>query len=173
MTLYIESNYLLEIAKNQEQAAACESLLQLAEQNRLTIVLPEIAIPEAMMSLQRSHDQRRNLQRSLQSEARELRRTAIHGPLVESITAIATASEQVIGDELSRFNVLVERLLLWCDTIPVTRTAYIDSQHLAGILALEEFDALIVTVVASHAVTVEDNWKAFTSRNTRDFDQDS
>ncbi len=40
MRVYVETNFVLELALQQEQHAACEAILQLAEARQIALVLP-------------------------------------------------------------------------------------------------------------------------------------
>src|SRR5437660_335051 len=51
MIAYIESNFILELALQQEQASAAEAILALAEQKKVELVLPAFAISEPFSTL--------------------------------------------------------------------------------------------------------------------------
>lgn len=53
MRVYVESNYLVELALEQEQSNACARLLEIAEQSRVELVIPMYAIMETLNTVNR------------------------------------------------------------------------------------------------------------------------
>ena len=53
MTVFVESNFVLEIALGQEQAAAAEAILQLAEHGTLNLRIPAFALSEPFSTVGR------------------------------------------------------------------------------------------------------------------------
>ena len=59
MNIYIESNFVLELALVQEQEASCENLLQVCEAGRAKLIIPAYSLVEPYETLVRRHTQRR------------------------------------------------------------------------------------------------------------------
>lgn len=49
--LFVETNFLLELALEQEQTAACEALLGLAEAGAITLSIPAFSVFEARSTI--------------------------------------------------------------------------------------------------------------------------
>ncbi len=75
MIVYVETNFLLELALQQEQHASCEAFLQLAESRAATLTAPAFSVIEAVTKLRRTYTERRELQQRLNPQRRELKRT--------------------------------------------------------------------------------------------------
>ena len=73
--LYVESNFILELAFAQQQHEHCLKLLELCESGELDLAVPAYCLAEPLETLGRRHKDRRELQGRLQQELRQLRRT--------------------------------------------------------------------------------------------------
>ncbi len=58
MIVYVKTNFVLELARLQEQHESCEELLNLASTNKIKLVLPAFSITEARTALVRLAKQR-------------------------------------------------------------------------------------------------------------------
>lgn len=72
MNVYVESNFILELALQQEQAAACEKILSICEAGKAKLVLPAFCIAEPYETLVRRAKHRGNLSRDLATELGQL-----------------------------------------------------------------------------------------------------
>ena len=55
MNVYVESNFVLELALLQEQHASCEALLRLCEEGGIQLVIPAYSLAEPYETLTRRH----------------------------------------------------------------------------------------------------------------------
>ena len=76
MNVYVESNFVLELALIQEQYAGCEEILRLCEAGRIRLVIPAYSLAEPYETLTRHHKQRRRMKQELDAVFRQLSRTA-------------------------------------------------------------------------------------------------
>lgn len=75
MIVYVETNFLLELAYLQEEHAQCETLLDLAAQGSLTLLAPAFCGIEARMSLAQRCRSRALFREGLAQYLRELGRS--------------------------------------------------------------------------------------------------
>jgi hypothetical protein len=61
VNVYVESNFVLELALLQEQQASCEELLLLCEGRRIQLVIPACSLAEPYETLTRRHRQRKRM----------------------------------------------------------------------------------------------------------------
>lgn len=61
MDVYVETNFVLELALLQEQQQSCQKLLDLAEARRINLILPAFSLTEPYETLIRREKNRRNL----------------------------------------------------------------------------------------------------------------
>ena len=76
MNVYVESNFVLELALLQEQRESCESILSQCEEDRVRLVVPSYCLAEPHETLTRRHKQRTRMRDALDAEIREIARTA-------------------------------------------------------------------------------------------------
>jgi hypothetical protein len=75
MNIYVESNFVLELALLQEQFEACENILAICEAGETALVLPAFCIAEPYETLVRRAKHRGNLSRDLTTELGQLSRS--------------------------------------------------------------------------------------------------
>ena len=73
MNIYVESNFVLELALLQEQNASCEKILRLSEAGRSRLVIPAYSIAEPYETLKRRHGQRKQMKTELDAQLKQLR----------------------------------------------------------------------------------------------------
>jgi predicted nucleic acid-binding protein len=172
MTVYVETNLLLELAYEQLQAHAAQRFLTAAEAGTLSVAIPAFCFTEARMSLRQRHRQRRSLIAQVEAEARELSRSApfatfeadtmgLKTTLIASQEAESLHLEVISGRALSAF-----RLLSPSDS--VLRL----SADIEGSCELNPQDALVLSSVVSDLNERSDAEALFVNRNTNDFRKD-
>jgi predicted nucleic acid-binding protein len=83
--IYVETNFVLELAFQQEQFASCEKILQLCETGQAQLVIPAYSLAELHEKLSRQANTRRDLQQMLDAELRQLGRTVSYVNRLKSI----------------------------------------------------------------------------------------
>ena len=165
MNVYVESNFVLELAFEQEQHEACREILTLAATRRLDLRIPAYSLIEPAERLRRSGHQRLGLQMALASERRELRRTRSFSP------ARNDAWDVVMGDLVRttqdaerRFDELRRLLVDSAVVLPLNERVI----ERASTLALRPPDAVVLATVLEDLEPGVPS--CFLNRNTRDFD---
>jgi hypothetical protein len=100
--LFCETNFLLEIALDQNQSRACKELLNLGEAKAFELVVPACCITEAQLALERRHVRRTEAHERLRQELGELRRSEISAPFAEQTgeVVLALLLETIEGEDL-------------------------------------------------------------------------
>src|SRR5438067_9640825 len=75
MTVYVESNFVLEQALEQEQSESCHRLVDLAANGSVQLVIPAFSLVEPHISLMHKASQRSRLVAELQKQLSELGRS--------------------------------------------------------------------------------------------------
>ena len=78
MVVFVESNFVLELALGQEQAVATEAILQFAEQGKCVLVLPAIALSEPFSKVAYRSVERDRISTGRQQQLQELKRSVPH-----------------------------------------------------------------------------------------------
>ena len=111
MNVYVETNFVLELVFQQEFCNSCQEILVLAENKSLELVLPAYCLAEPHEKLTRQNRKRKELQRQLEAELRQLARTAPYRKRIESIKNLSTLLIQSNEEEIKRFGQYRKRLL--------------------------------------------------------------
>ena len=68
MNVYVESNFVLELALAQEQFESCEKILSLCEAGRIRLVVPAFSLAEPNETLARRKKQRKRMKEEFDLE---------------------------------------------------------------------------------------------------------
>lgn len=101
MIVYVESNFVLELAFLQEEFEACSAIVELSEANKIKLIVPAFSLVEPYEALIRRSRRRTELSRQLSEEGRELSRSRPYSEIAErtsEITSILISS----GEEEKR-----------------------------------------------------------------------
>ena len=147
MIVYVETNFLLELAFQQESYESCEEILRLANSASISLVLPACCVSEAYVGWYGITHRRRKFQAELQNHLREMSRSASHRGLVDRHRDVLDAL--VAGDEESRYRLLAAIASVEADgaTIPVTERIVLLAGLQEGAFSLSPQDALVLASV--------------------------
>jgi predicted nucleic acid-binding protein len=167
--LYVETNFLVEIFREQEQAPSCRELLKLAEQGRIEIVLPEACVHEAALKRRLLQSSRQSLHEQMQLHVAEMGRSvsrdqALKQAVVYAAKAIMSQSEL---DETSLRHCTTS-LLAVATLLPLTPAAHTLALTLRP---MQDFDACILECISLHAKQHNEGWKRLCTRDA-DFKDD-
>lgn len=171
MIAYVESNFVLEIALGQDQAAEAEAILRLAESGAIELAFPSIAVTEPFSTITYRHLQRRRLGKELTDQIKHLRRSAPHGATVLALQPMLPLLEAVGDREARLVASVVARMLALGQAIPVDAAGFSRARTYQDSYGLSPQDALVFAGVISDLPRREPvERKCFVSRNWRDFD---
>ena len=169
MIIYVETNFLLELAYLQEECNSCTELLDLAKDDAVSLVLPAFSLAEARLTWDRRSSERNTLQNQLQPLIRQLARSEPFRTLTESsrelISALAASGEATrlrLEDAISTINSVGTVLPL---TSEVASQARLDELG----LALSPSDAVVYASVMSHLSIAPEGVKCFFNRDSKGF----
>ena len=170
MNVYVETNFVLELALVQEQQASCKEILGLSEAGSVTLVIPAYSLVEPYDTLVRRHRQRKELKADLDAELDQLTRSTSYTERLRGFHDLSALLIDSADEEAKRLEELRERLMRICQVIPLdaacleTATRY-QNQH-----KFSPQDALVYASVVSHLSESQPGRSCFLNRNARDFD---
>lgn len=171
MRVYVENNFVLELALAQEEVEYVRILFDLASEGNVDLVFPVFALVEPFWTLRHREKQRRQLHESLSKQVNQLRRSDLHEQFVADFDPMLGKMLDVEMRETEEFERTLRRL------IEVGFGINVDVTHISTALqyqeshAFETFqDALIYTAVMADLETqaFEDN-KCFVSKDSDAF----
>lgn len=168
MKLYVESNFVLELAFLQEEHETCQELLCLAEEGKLRLILPMFSLVEPYEVLVRRAKQRRDLHTRLTAELRELARSASYQTTIadsQEITALLLRSE---AEEKQRLNDVVGRISKTASLIPLTAGVIGNATLFQSKLGFSPQDAVVYASILAD-LAHEQEIGCFITKNSKDF----
>lgn len=120
MNVYVETNFVLELAFQQEQATGCESILTLCESNAAKLIIPAYCLVEPLEKLRRQSIERERLQKSLNTEFQQLSRTNTYHARLKNIKEFAALLIQSNDDEKKLFESYRSKFINIAEIIPLT-----------------------------------------------------
>jgi predicted nucleic acid-binding protein len=168
--VYVESNFVLELALEQEQHQDCRRFIELAASKVVDLVLPAFAVLEPYQTLVRrrldGHALHLHLHLQLQAQAKHLERTASISAEVPRLQEAADLLLRAAQDAASRFVEVRKTLVEVARMIPIDCAALRDAETLAVEFDLVLPDAVMLASVLSDAAA-KPSPSVFINRNTK------
>jgi predicted nucleic acid-binding protein len=171
MIVYVESNFVLELALLQEEYQSCEKLLSLGEADSIRLVLPALCLTEPLDTLVRRAKDRKALASQLEVELKQLSRTALYKIRLDRLQEIVDLLLQSAENETLRLFQKLERILKVSEIIPMGPEILTMAADAQRTLKLSPQDSIVYASVVHHLNTANASKKCFINRNSRDFHQ--
>lgn len=169
MIVYVESNFVLELAFLQEEYESCQNVLSLAESGDVNLVIPAFSVGEPYEALIRRIRRRVELRRQLIIEIRELSRSKPYSNLFQEsndITALLTSSG---SEEKQRLDEVLSRILEVAEVITIRASTMKSAIEYQRSLKLSPQDSIVYASVLNHLSSIDSGPKCFLNRNSKDF----
>lgn len=170
MIVYVESNFVLELAFLQEEHESCSSFLSLSESGDIRLVLPAFSIGEPYETAERRAKQRQKLHSQLSGTIRELSRSSPYQESAHGFWDITNLLIRSGEEEKHRLNKTLEKILQTVEVIPIDLSTIRASIKLQKCRNLSPQDALIYASILDHLEKKEsDSFGCFITKNSKDF----
>lgn len=169
MNVYVESNFVLELAYLQEECECCSELLGLADSHNIQLVLPAFSIGEPYEALVRRSRQRRELRDQLDRTIRELSRSRPYQGTTDEFQELTKILFTSGEEEKRRLDDILERILQIADVIPVGSNIIRAATTLQRSRDLSPQDAIVYASVLDHLASAPEAIRCFINRNSKDF----
>ena len=168
MIVYVETNFVLELALQQQEQRPCHHLLELAEHKTIDLAIPAYAISEPHEKLIRKARERKALSTKLRAELTELGRSSHHADSLEQYAHIAKLLVDSSLEENQRLEEMQTRLLNTAAIIPTNDETLRGALAAQRQLGLGPQDAIVYVAVKQHLYSHQ-NQCCFINKNIRDF----
>lgn len=170
MIVYVESNFILELAYLQEDYANCERILDLGATQKIELILPAFAVGEPYFAWVGRKRGRARLHDELTKQIKELGRSEPYAGSQETFQDI-TKTLLISGEEEKvRLDDAIRRTVNQCDLIPIDADIMNSAIEIQIRNRLSPQDSIIYASVLSHLVNADRQLtKIFVTKNSRDF----
>jgi predicted nucleic acid-binding protein len=169
MNVYVESNFVLEQALEQEQCDSCQRLISIAAAGFIRLVIPAFSLAEPHIALMRRANERSRLSAELQKQLSELGRSKPYREATSSfneITALLIRSAEIERAGLER---ATDGILKVAEVIPLDSDVFHTAGGIQVALDMSAQDSIVLASVVRHLAAAKPAGSCFLNRNTRDF----
>jgi predicted nucleic acid-binding protein len=170
MKVYVESNFVLELALLQEQHASCEGVLRLCESADIQLAVPAYSLVEPYETLVRHHQQRKRIKTDLDTEIRQIARTAGYTQRLRGFQELTALLIDSADEEASALELIRTRLLKSSEIISMDNEILAAASQYRRAHDLSPQDAVVYASVISDLDQSAPTQSCFLNRNSRDFD---
>jgi hypothetical protein len=172
MRLYVETNFVLELAFLREQHQACAELLAHAEARRIELHIPAFSVAETYDAWIRRAKQRSELGSRLKSEVVELSRSVPYRGSAKEFHELSNLLTRSSEEEQERVDAALAQVLQVARLIPIEpRTLRLVREFQNQDFKLSPQDLIVYASVISHLedAGTGEALHGFVTRNTGDF----
>ena len=172
MNVYVESNFVLELALQQEQCESCESILSLGEKDRVRLVVPAYCLAEPHETLTRRQKQRKRLKDKLDLQLGQIARTATNSAQLSGFHGLTDLLIGSAEQESRNLNEVSARLLRTAEVISLDASVLNGSSLNQSTHGFSPQDAIVYASVLAHLARCHERKSYFISRDSDFDDQD-
>lgn len=169
MIVYVESNFVLEIAFAQEESESCDSVLELAESGKINLYIPAISISEPYEVILRRSRNRVDLNNRLTVELNQLSRSRPYSEIADRSQEIVSLLISSGENEKLRLDSTLSRILDCAGVLPIEGITLRSAIEYQSSLNLSPQDSLVYSAVVNHLESTPAEEKCFLNRNSKDF----
>lgn len=170
MNVYVETNFVFELVFQQEQSSSCEKILQLGTDGKIVLYVPAYCLAEPHEKLNRQYHKRQELQKALEEELKQLKRSAPYTERIRSIYEVSSLIIQSNQKEKALFQQYLIKLLTTTRVLPLTADILHHALEFEKAYDLSSQDAIVYASVFQHIRQKTSLDNCFLNRNSKDFD---
>lgn len=173
MIVYVESNFVLELALEQEQAPAAGSILQLAKANKIALAFPSFVLSEPFEAIMRESRERNRLYNDLKRILENLQRSKPYEQSMIDIQKTLQVLKIVHKGQLDKLHVVFSDMLTVGKCIEIGASCFASALRYQETLGLAPQDSIIYAAIISHLKeSPVGEQKCFLSRDQKAFGND-
>ena len=169
MIVYVETNFVLEMAFAQEQMGSCREILSLAESGAFELAIPAFIVAESYETQTRRSRLRNELCDDIERELVLLSRSEQYSEIASSGRDVSSLLRESAQEDKERLDAVLVKVLECAVTVPVGGEALRSAIELQGSFGLKPADSIIYTSVLNRMSSALGETKCFLNRDARDF----
>lgn len=166
MNVYLESNFVLELALLQEQHASCEALLASGELRRVALVIPAFSLAEPYGTLGRRHGDRVRLKSAVDEQLSLLARSRDYSTRLSGFETVTTLLIDSQEAESKGLEAVQKRLFDTAEIVPLDRSILESALICQKSYGLTPTDAIVCASVLEHLQRDRPPVSCFPNRDT-------
>jgi predicted nucleic acid-binding protein len=170
MTVYVESNFVLEQSLQQEECDSCAEIIHLASNGRITLAVPAFCLAEPHVALLGKEKARSRLSNDLRTQLSELGRSKPHREVPATFEALSEVLIASARFEREGLRDTISELLRAADVIPLDTPILRSAADIQAESGMSGQDAIVLASVLAHLDLHNPPESCFLNRNSRDFD---
>jgi hypothetical protein len=170
MTVYVESNFVLEHSLQQEECDSCAEIIKLAGSGRITLAIPGFSLAEPHVAIAGKEKARAKLTTELRAQLRELGRSRPHRSVPASFEALASVLITRAQFERDGVRATISEILQSADVIALDGPILRSAAELQDEFGMSGQDAIVLASVLAHLDADKPPESCFLNRNSKDFD---
>ena len=169
MIVYVETNFILEMAFLQEEYESCEEILSHAREHKINLVIPAFSIGEPYETWVRRRSKRSDIQSQLAREMREITRSASYRGIGSQSNEYASLLVRSVDEDKRRLDDTLLAVLEASELIPIDLDTVKSAIEYQINQNLSPQDSIVYASVMGHLRSSAAGPKCFLNRNSKDF----
>ena len=171
MNVYVESNFVLELALLQEQSKSCGELLNLCRRGEISVVIHAYSLAEPYETLVRRRKKRQQIKRDIDTELNQIARTATYADRLPRLVELTALLVRSADEDAKRLEEVLNNVVEVADIIPLEAQILTESIRYQQIHGFSPQDAIVhASIISNLRRGNPDNPSCFLNRNSKDFD---
>lgn len=170
MNVYVESNFVLEHALEQEQCESCEQLIALASAGGVQLIIPAFSLAEPSLALAGKEKTRQRLGHDLQAHLSDLGRSRSYREIPGNFSELASVLIGSAERERRGLAHTIDTMLRSAHLIPLDAEVFFQAAGIQVGQKMSTQDSIVLASVVSHLTKTKPAESCFLNRNTKDFD---
>jgi predicted nucleic acid-binding protein len=171
MIVYVESNFVLELALQQAECEVCDSILALCRAGKASLVVPAFSLAEPFETAVRRHGERYQLYERLANELKQLLRTQIYQSHTQASQEITSLLVRSAADEMARLTAAVQNVVSVAEVIPLTGNVIAAAMEYQIHGDFSAQDGFVFASIVLHLQAVKPSQSCFLNKNRKDFSE--
>ena len=173
MNVYVESNFVLELALAQEQSESCGEILSLCEARRIRLVVPAYSLAEPYETLARHQKNRKKLKEEFDFELDQIARSTTFQERLLGFRDLTALLINVADESAKQLEAVRSRMISAACVIPLDSSVLASAAQYQKAHGFAAQDALVYSSVVSHLKQAGGTGSCFLNKNSKDFDDQS